>query len=190
MVGIMRQLRDLVPRRPLTTPEAMEVAELQAIRLLALSGIDGPPVPESVIANLPHIEVERMKPSPVSGAAQWSRGRWLVVLNGNESPGRQRYSLAHEFKHILDNPLIHLIYPAFAGLSATDRAEQICDYFAACLLMPRVWVKQHYFDWGLQDPGRLAQRFGTSWTAMQVRLLQIGLWESPNPCTKSEQIAA
>src|SRR5580704_13272227 len=104
MTNVIRELRDLVPLRALSVAESMRVADLQAGRLLALLGIEEGPVPESAITELPRIQVERMTPSPVSGAAQWSRGRWLIVVNGAEPWGRQRFSLAHEFKHVLDSP--------------------------------------------------------------------------------------
>ena len=176
MAGIITSLRDLVPVRPLSLVEALRVAELQASRLLELSGISEPPVPAAIISGLPRLQVERL-PLPLSGATQWSRGRWLILLNGNEPAGRQRFSLAHEFKHVLDNPFISLLYPDVAGQSRTERAEQICDYFAGCVLMPRAWVKRLYCDDGVQDQRRLARRFDVSPAAIRVRLLQIGLAE-------------
>jgi predicted transcriptional regulator len=178
MKDVIRSLRDVVPIRPLSMSEAMQVAEVQANLLLSGFHIGLPPVPESIIAELPRIEVERMQPCPVSGAAHWSKGRWLIVVNGGESPARQRYSIAHEFKHVLDNPFIKVLYPDLVGISARERAEQVCDYFAACLLMPAHWMNHYYFELGMHDPRRLAQRFETSWTAVQVRLLQIGLMAS------------
>jgi hypothetical protein len=179
MSTTIQRLRDVIPFRPLTVVEAMHFAELQATNLLALSGITGPPVPETIISGIPRIHVERMTPSPVSGATQWSRGRWLMLLNGAEPVSRQRYSMAHEFKHILDHPFIDFLYPTVPGISSEDRAERICDYFAACLLMPRLWVKHLYFDLGLHEPRHLAQRFETSSSAMHVRLLQVVMMEAP-----------
>ena len=181
MAGVVRSLRDLVPIRPLTSIEAMRVAELQATRLLELAGVTQPPVSEQIIAGLPRIQVERMTPAPVSGATQWSQGRWLIVLNGSEPVVRQRFSLAHEFKHVLDNPFISVLYPDQALLSRRERAEQICDYFAACLLMPRPWVKRAWVK-GRQEVPALAGRFHVSRLAMQVRLTQIGLVEPAPRC--------
>jgi Zn-dependent peptidase ImmA (M78 family) len=190
MTSVIRQLRDLVPLRPLSVADAMRTADLQATRLLVLLELDHGPVPESAIADLPRIQVERMTPAPVSGAAQWSRGRWMIIVNGAEPWGRQRYSLAHEFKHVLDAPFIKYLYPARQGQSPEERAERICDYFAACLLMPRVWVKQLYFNEGIQDLRRLANRFDVSVTAMQVRLLQLGIVEPPARCGNRKKVAA
>jgi predicted transcriptional regulator len=181
MNDVIRKLRDVVPIRPLSMQEAMQLAEIQANLLLSGSRVLLPPVPESIIADLPRIEIERMRPCPVSGAVHWNKGRWIIVVNDDESPARQRYSIAHEFKHVLDNPFIKVLYPGLEGISAHERAEQVCDYFAACLLMPAHWMRHYYFELGMHDPRRLAQRFETSWTAVQVRLLQIGLMASTPP---------
>jgi predicted transcriptional regulator len=172
--GAVARLRDLVPIRPLTREEALRIAELQANRLLELAGLTAGPVSEQVIADLPRIEVLRQSPWPTSGATQWVAGRWAIVLNGEESATRQRFSLAHEFKHVLDHRFVDLLY---SGVKEADRQrwiEQVCDYFAACLLMPRAWVKRAYTT-GIQDVTALAATFDVSAAAMRVRLAQIGL---------------
>jgi Zn-dependent peptidase ImmA (M78 family) len=179
MTAVITSLRDLVPIRPLTYAESMRIAELQATRLRILAGVTEAALAEKVISELPKVQVERMFPAPISGATQWSHGRWLIVLNGAEPLVRQRFSLAHEFKHILDNPFIELLYPATRTLGPRERAEQICDYFAGCLLMPRAVLKRAWVD-GPQDLRKLARRFDVSVQAMQVRLLQVGLIE-PSP---------
>jgi predicted transcriptional regulator len=181
MPGIISQLRDIMPIRALTFIEASRIAELQASKLLALKLVTEGPVSEAVIADLPHVQVERMTPAPFAGASQWTPGRWRIVINGAHSEGRQRFSLAHELKHILDNPFIHLIYPSVKGMSDHDRAEQICDYFAACLLMPRPWVKSAWVE-GCQELRPLSRRFGVSQQAMYIRLLQLGLIEPVGRC--------
>ncbi len=181
MSSIITALRDTVPIRPLTFAEALRTAELQATKLLQLSGLSDPPFPDTIISELPRVQVERIIPAPASGASQWSRGRWLILLNGAERPERQRFSLAHEFKHVLDNPFIDVLYPATGSLSPAERAEQVCDYFAACLLMPRMWVKRSWAT-GTQEPRALARQFDVSRQAMQVRLLQIGLTEPGARC--------
>jgi Zn-dependent peptidase ImmA (M78 family) len=181
MTSIITALRDIVPIRPLTFVEALRTAELQATKLLELSDLSEPPFPEAIISGLPRMQVERIIPAPASGATQWSRGRWLILLNGAERRERQRFSLAHEFKHVLDNPFIDVLYPASGDLSAAERAEQICDYFAACLLMPRMWVKRSWTS-GTQEPRSLARQFDVSKQAMKVRILQIGLIDPEPRC--------
>jgi Zn-dependent peptidase ImmA (M78 family) len=189
MTKIITALRDVVPVRPLTFTESLRIAELQASKLLALAGVSEPPLAESVIASLPRIQVERMNPAPVSGATQWSHGRWLIILNGSESLGRQRFSLAHEFKHVLDNPFIEVLYPSTGEMTSDERAEQICDYFAACLLMPRLWLRRAWVG-GEQSTRRLAQRFDVSPAAMGVRLRQLGLKQPAARCEGPMRVAA
>ncbi len=181
MPSVIAQLRDVVPRRPLGPEAALRVAELQAVKLLAALGVTEPPVLEEVVAALPRVQVERLSPIPVSGSTHWAKGRWVIVLNGAEPLVRQRFSLAHEFKHVLDNPFIDHLYPSLPGASAHRRTEQVCDYFAACLLMPRAWVKRRFTS-GHQDVRQLATEFDVSMQAMQVRLLQLGLIEPAPRC--------
>ncbi len=180
--NIIRELRDLAPLRPLSVAEAIRTADLQATRLLALVGIEEGPVPESAITTLPRIRVERMTPALVSGSVKWARGHWVIIINGAESWGRQRFTIAHEFKHVLDAPFIKFLYPGRKGESTSDRAEQICEYFAGCLLMPRAWVKRAYCDEGIQDLRRLARQFAVSISAMHFRLIQLGLAEPLPSC--------
>jgi len=119
---------------------------------LRWSEVSGPPVREDVIAGLPHIQIER-----VMAAAEWSHGRWLIILNGAQPKGRQRWSLAHELKHILDHPFITIVYPRRDGCIA----ERACDYFAACLLMPSRWLRQAWAG-RERDVRVLARRFGVT----------------------------
>jgi Zn-dependent peptidase ImmA (M78 family) len=182
--SIIAQLRDQVPIRPLGREEALRVAERQAQRLLALSEITEPPVPESMIERLPRMQVERISPLPISGSTYWSQGRWLVVLNGSEPHVRQRFSLAHELKHVIDHPFYDVLFRGFPDEQRHIWIEQVCDFFAGCVLMPRPWVK-HAWTHGIQRLPKLAAHFGVSQAAMQVRLHQIGLVDPYARCSRS-----
>ncbi len=104
-----------------------------------------------------------------------SSGILLTTAVIRLSKNAQRFSLAHELKHILDNPFVTIIYPR--SDECTELAEQACDYFAACLLMPKRWLRQAWAD-GVRDVRVLARRFGVTQQAVNVRLLQIGLIDS------------
>lgn len=167
-------MRSLVPIRPLEAHEAAGIAERQALKLLGLLDQHQPAVDVAAIADLPRIEV-RVEPGlPVSGFSQWSRGRWLIGVNEDDAPVRRRFTLAHEFKHVLDHPFIDRLYLDRRGRPSPAKAEAVCDYFAACLLMPRPWVKQAWVE-RVQDQRALAQLFGVSEAAMALRLRQLGL---------------
>lgn len=178
---ILQSLRALVPARGLQHHEAQGVAERQAMRLLAILEQREPPVAVGLIAELPRIEV-RVVPNRdlagLSGMSQWlkQQSHWLIAINRDDSQTRRRFTLGHEFKHILDNPYINVLYPK-TEQSADDRAERMCDYFAACLLMPRPWVKRLWAQ-GAQDAAVLAATFNVSPAAMNRRLQDLGLVES------------
>lgn len=176
MPSITKQLRALQPQRPLTPIEAFNIAERQASRLLKLSGITEPHVPGEIIAALPRVRIDVCPDLPVAGSSHWSNAtkQWVIRLNGADAPVRQRFTLAHEAKHILDHGLSDYAYPATGRTSRAERVELTSDYFAACLLMPRPWVKRVYGQ-GLHEVGALAALFGVSRAAMRYRLDQLGL---------------
>jgi hypothetical protein len=171
---VIARLRGLLPRRPLTWSEAHAVAELQASLLLKLLYIDEPPVPQFAISSLRGIVVDRQANWPTDGMAVRAPHHWRIVLNADGSRQRQRFSLAHEFKHVLDDPWIERLHAHLSLEGRHQRAERLCNYFAACLLMPRAWIKR---DWcrGLQRPTELARRYYVSVEAMTTRLSELGL---------------
>lgn len=180
-------LREQVPERALTTAEARQVLERQATRLLKLTEIFGPPVPvEAIAAALPRLIVKRVADLPSSGRAQWNGAAWVLLVDSTEPKVRQRYSLAHELAHVIWHPMAGSVLPDTKKTPADDRIEYACEYFAACLLMPRVWMKRAYFDRGIQDVPSLSRLFGVSWVAMRVRLEQLGFVESPRADTSKE----
>ncbi|MYZ33926.1 MULTISPECIES: ImmA/IrrE family metallo-endopeptidase [unclassified Streptomyces] len=190
---IIKKLRALMPTRPLELHEARSIAERQATLLLELLGQRGPTVDVSLIADLPRIEVKvepNLNLGGISGFSQWSRGRWLIVVNRDENERRRRFTLSHEFKHVLDHPFINEIYK---GLGANDEerhrmTEQICDYFAACLLMPRNWLKRAWAS-GIQSPAALAAMFNVSEVAMKIRLRHLRLIDSPTRAVSLSSLA-
>ena len=174
--NVIAELRALMPARALEDHEARGIAERQATRFLELYEIRQPAVDVGLICELPRVRV-RVEPSLLdSGLTHWNRGMWVIGINRNDSPTRRRFTLAHEFKHILDHPFIDTIYPDEHGQPASKQAELMCDFFAACLLMPRPWVKRLWAQ-GMQDAAVLAATFNVSPAAMNVRLQQLGLAE-------------
>lgn len=182
--GTIARLRALVPRRPLGIREAEGVAERQANRLRGELEVLGPIITEEHLASLAWLTITRREGFPTSGMATKTEFGWIIVLNADEAIVRQRFSLAHEIKHILDDGLIDFaggLYPATRGYSAEERTERVCDRFAAALLMPKVLLRADWSD-GLQDIARLAKRYHVSRAAMSVRLSQLGLIEPTPRC--------
>lgn len=179
--SIIRQLRAMTPLRPLTESDAKSLAERQAIIMLELLSQRDPAVDVGVIADIPRIEV-KVEPGlhlgGISGFSQWSKGRWLVVVNSSDSVTRRRFTLSHEFKHVIDHPFAKVIYSKLSEVEAEREhmTERICDYFAGCLLVPRNWLKRAWAS-GIQGRTALAALFNVSEAAIVVRLQQTGIIE-------------
>lgn len=171
------ECRLLCPSRALAPWEARSIAERQAHRFHALMRIVGPPFPREAIESLPRLEVHYVASPNLSGAILWRRGKWRMLINRTESPGRQSFSRAHELKHLIDHPIGGTIYRDSRFGPAEVASERAADYFAACLLMPRSWLKRCFYDEGFRDPRVLARRFGVSAPAMLFRFDQLGLLE-------------
>lgn len=176
---ILQDLRRLAPNRPLAFGEAYQIAELQATTLLHLLDIRQAPADAGRLTELPRIEVQvepRWRMPTLAGFSEWRDGRWLIVINRNSGSGRRRFTLAHEFKHVIDHAARDTLYARFGGQDEKKRSQQIervCDHFAACFLMPRPWVKRAWAS-GIQDVEALAELFKVSTSAMKVRLAYLG----------------
>jgi Zn-dependent peptidase ImmA (M78 family) len=181
--SVLALLRALVPRRPLTPGETLRIAELQANRLLHYFQIESSTVPEEIVCDLPRLRVIREEGLPVSGAAHWNGRYWVITLNADEPLFRQRFSLMHEFKHVLDHTTTNRLYHDRPFQTAEAQAERVADYFAACVLMPKRLVKRLWCQ-GNQNLVELAASLCVSTRALRFRLEQLGLIEPPGRCAR------
>lgn len=178
-------VRLMRPARRLTRVESRRVVERQAAKLLRLRDAYEAPIPEEVISHLPRIEVHRSRAlGTLSGVCHWEGNHWRITVNARHARVRQRFSIAHEFAHVLDAP--------FRRVAAPELAEELADYFAACLLMPKRLVQKAWAD-GLQDIATLARYFNVSVAAMRWRIDELGLDEveaTPNDYARRPQLTA
>jgi Zn-dependent peptidase ImmA (M78 family) len=184
--SVLAMLRALVPNRPLTPSETLRIAELQANHLLRHFQIETVSVPEEIVSELPRIRVTRDDGLPISGAAHWNGRYWIITVNAEEPLSRQRFSVMHEFKHVLDHTTKHLLYRDRPFQTAAQQSERVADYFAACLLMPKRVVKRLWCQ-GNQNIVRLAEMLSVSPRATRFRLDQLGLTDTPARCRHSTQ---
>lgn len=171
----LARLRTMMGATTLHSPQAYAVAEKQVHLFLQLSGCTQPHQISDAIAALPRFRIELIAELATSGNSEWTDNHWLIQIRSTEPPVRQRFTLAHELKHIIDDPLVGADHYS-NDLSQKQRShiESVCDYFAGCLLVPRPWLKRAWAD-GIQDVDELAKIFGVSRPAMIVRLDQTGL---------------
>ena len=179
--SVLAILRGLVPQRQLTFNEALRIAELQANHLLEHFSIDTAAVPDEIVSELPRIRIERERSLPVSGSAHWNGRYWVITISADEHRSRQRFSLMHEFKHVLDHTTKDFLYQDRPTSSAYEQAERVADYFAACVLMPKRVVKRLWFE-GPQSVERLAEKLRVSPAAARYRLDQLGLIDRAARC--------
>ena len=132
--NILVNLRKLVPLKQHTVQEAYNLAALQAKHFQEMSDSSSPEFPYQAINDQPKIFIAYAPYLPVDGSAHWNGKTWVIVLNSSEPRLRQRFNLAHEFKHILDHTTKQYLYPGKDALLSGLLAEAVADYFAICLL--------------------------------------------------------
>ena len=90
----------------------------------------------------------------------------------------------HEFKHVLDHTTKICLYgDTLNDAEAAARAERSADQFAACVLMPKRWLKSEWFGSG-QNLSISAMRLGVSTRALSVRLHYLGLGIETPRCSR------
>lgn len=181
----LKLLRALIPKRRVGTWEHRRIAELQANRLRRHLDVNEALLDTDFITQLPHIDVRYDINLPTSGMSFWDGHTWVVLLNPTEPETRQRFTLLHELHHIICHTNRTQLFGH--GSPVDDpAAERMADYFAACALLPKLYVKRLYGQ-GVRDPHLLAQRFDVSAAAMSVRLNEIGLSEPVPRCGINER---
>lgn len=170
--SVLTSLRAVIPQRDASFLEALRTAEIQAAKLSDLIG-DERGILEHHITGLPRIVVIR-ETIPVSGMSYWNGQHWVIVLSRKEPAVRQRFTLLHEFKHIVDHGHTNQLYRGTHKLSGAEQAEAAADYFAGCALVSRRSLKAAWGN-GIQRVADLAAHFGVSEPAIRVRLAQTGL---------------
>lgn len=171
--SILASLRALTPRRELGYDEAIQIAEMQARRLADLVA-DPTGIQEHHIVEMPRIAVHRDDLDVVSGMSHWTGQQWVITIRKDDSLARQRFTLLHEFKHIIDHGSAARLYRGNGKQTPDEQAERAADYFAGCALVGRRELKSAWGQ-GIQREEDLAAHFGVSIQAIQVRLSQTGL---------------
>jgi len=144
-----------------------------------------PPVPVREIAESYGIVVrEEAAPTDVSGALLRSQEGVVIVINSEQHPNRQRFTIAHELGHFLlhEGTPLHVDHDFRVNMrnsrssQAVDWEEIEANQFAAELLMPEGFLK-HDLEGAKhseKDAARLARRYKVSETAMSYKLVNLG----------------
>jgi Zn-dependent peptidase ImmA (M78 family) len=179
-------MRATVPHRPLTYGDSLQSARNQAAKLRLLVGADAPEINLLWLINQRAVPVNFV-PSYVldeqSGlTTNCITGKLEVFINDSEPRVRQRFSVLHELKHVLDWPDAELLHSKLGSGNADLQGrliEQIANEFAAHVLMPTPLVKRIWFR--TQDIQLAASMFNVSLEAMTTRLEKLGILGEPKP---------
>jgi hypothetical protein len=186
-------LRSLIPSRPLSFSDARRIAEFQAERLLSRLGVYDVPVPTDLVVDLPRVVIEYDHELPghaASGFSDWDQHRrlWVITINPDEPLTRQRFTMLHELKHIIDHGGLTLAGPLPRTIYGLPPIEYLADYFAGCVLMPKRLIRAAFYD-GIQRASDIAELFDVSARAAEVRLAQLGLTaEASSPTTRNYRL--
>jgi hypothetical protein len=184
---LIKRLRSLAPKRPLTYGESLTVGRLQAHHLR--NWADARHTPEINLAPLLNQKAVPVQFVPSYTLGEQSGlttngvdGKIQVFINESEPAERQRFSLLHEWKHVLDFTDADRLHQQL-GVGDTKvqdaQIEAIANDFAAHVLMPTGLVKSYWFK--TQNVSLCAGLFNVSMEAMTRRLTKLGLIERPKP---------
>jgi hypothetical protein len=145
----------------------------------AKAGIDCLPVPTDLITcagdNLP-IEVRRVPLRAYHGAIWRLNDSWVVQLNSNDKPDRQRFTLYHEIFHILAHLAHCKATPVFKKAACSREGsfnELLADHFAAVMLIPPELVRKTWPE--VKDISKMATIFEVPGSVMWLGLKRMRL---------------
>jgi hypothetical protein len=147
--------------------------------LTQFGGVELPVPVEQIAEDLLGLSVAESEELDVSGLLlPAEREVWLNAVEARESPGRRRFTIAHEVGHWVCQCLEGRVAPIFCrsadvGVGEGRQLEREANVFAAELLMPEPLVRA---EWPrAMSCAELAAWFGVSENAMHWRLYNFGL---------------
>jgi Zn-dependent peptidase ImmA (M78 family) len=180
MTKLVNELRKLAPNRPLSYGESIQVARLQAAKLRKLLHV------ETSEINLLWLIRQTVVPVRFVPSHELNEDSGLTTdlidntlqmfINQGEPSIRQRFSVLHELKHVLDFPRAKTLHSRLGSGDAalkSNMIEWVANEFAAHVLMPTPLVKRIWHR--TQDVELAASFFNVSREAMTTRLTKLGL---------------
>lgn len=151
--------------------------------ILASQNIKESPVPVELIANQNNIQISRAPNKDFSGLLIRKEDKSLIGVNNNESPKRQRFTIAHELGHYFLHPNKNAFVDYRDNQKNIKRGikEIQANIFAAALLMPKTFLEKDYKEISKKglfeedDLKFLADKYQVSEDAMKIRLINLQL---------------
>jgi hypothetical protein len=183
---LIAELRAIAPNRPLSYGESLQVARLQASRLRRWANASSLDINLAWLLNQTTVPVNLVPSHKLNEESGMTTnaitGQLEMYLNRAEPTQRQRFSLLHEFKHVLDFEAADRLHAYLGSGNVEAQANQIeliANEFAGQVLMPKrlvvsTWVKT-------QNLALAANLFNVSAEAMKTRLTKLGLLGDSRP---------
>lgn len=122
------------------------------------------------------LKVAEMEEEGIAGV--YDRDKKTIVVNEDDSYHRQVFTIAHELGHFFLHKELKwdIFYRAdqFDHVDDMKKSELEANWFAICLLMPKIVVEN--YAWGLgRNVTRIAEAFEVSNRAALYRMQHLGL---------------
>ena len=155
-----------------------QLVELVSQRYLEMGRVCSPPVPTALIGLIDQRGITEIRTVPLKayhGAIWHPQERWIIQVRADDTSAMKRFTIFHEAFHILAHCARCRTTPVFRKRGAIQGSfnELLADYFAACILMPRQWVREKWAE--VKDLDRMAEIFDAPKPAMCIRLRTMGL---------------
>jgi hypothetical protein len=162
--------------------EGAETAICAAVDgLLAAAQVDEPPAPLELLASLRGVLRVDAVALPGAGRLVPVPGGYVVQVSASDSPGRQRFTLAHEICHtLLEDATALGVHDAAVGSFDEGRLEEyLCDAGAAYMLLHPRWLRRLA---GEREPAldalfEVAAACEASAEATARQLAVLGVWD-------------
>lgn len=141
---------------------------------------------EKLLRTLDVLTVYRPLNGDISGMALRTKNSNFMLVNSNNSVGRQHFTIGHELYHLFVQEVFSFQMCKAGKFDKKDREEYNADVFSSYLLMPEAGIIKQIPEaelaWGgeisLATIIKLEQYFGVSRSAILIRLDKIGLLRS------------
>lgn len=166
---------DFIEAEPQRLGKPFRLVEMLAQKYLKKGKDHGPPVPAELVQLFDTeraVEVHSIPLKTYHGAIWRLEDRWIIQLKGGDTPLMRRFILFHETFHVLAHGQCIPVFKK-RGVEQGRFNEVLADYFAACILMPREWVREKWLE--VKDTDRIAEIFDVPKPVMVIRLRQLGL---------------
>ncbi len=166
---------DFIKTEPKRLGKPFRLVEMLARKYLRKGKTHGPPVPVELILLFDterNIEIHSISLKAYHGAIWRLEDRWIIQLKSGDTPAMKRYILFHEAFHVLAHSRGIPVFKK-RGVEGGHFNEALADYFAACILMPREWVREKWVE--VKDLDSMAKTFDVPKVVMWIRLRQLGL---------------